>query len=276
MEIRLLTAADIDAVLRLRDQAGWNQTERDIRRLIMLEPQGCFAACIDGKVVGTTTTTTYGTDLAWIGMVLVDPEFRRRGIATALMEWALAYLREQGIRTIKLDATPAGRPVYERFGFVAECMLERWSGRATAHSGEVTTGNWADIAELDRNAFGTDRGELLRAILVDAGRCPIIVRNSNGQVNGYALTRPGARASYIGPLIAPDTESARSLLTAALASLDSGRVFIDIHLDFPGASGLMQSFGFHCERELLRMRFGANAGIGRSRRVFAIAGPEVG
>src|SRR5262245_64392456 len=118
------------AILRLCELAGWNQTQKDIDRLLVLEPDGCFAACIDGRVVGTTTTTTYGTDLAWIGMVLVDPEYRRRGIATALMRAAFDFLKERRVTTVKLDATAAGQPLYKYFGFHPESRVERWMGQA--------------------------------------------------------------------------------------------------------------------------------------------------
>ena len=56
---------------------------------------------------------------AYIMNMYVRPEYRRRGIATHI----LTLLREdafaRGIRCITLEATPAGRPLYEHFGFVA-------------------------------------------------------------------------------------------------------------------------------------------------------------
>jgi len=108
--IRLLFESDIPAAMRLKEAAGWNQTEADWGRLLKLEPNGCFAAVENGQLVGTTTTTTYKEDLAWIGMVLVDPQHRRRGIATLLVETALAYL-DGKVGVIKLDATAEGSPV---------------------------------------------------------------------------------------------------------------------------------------------------------------------
>src|SRR3954463_5394866 len=109
LEIRLLDESDIPAAMRLKELARWNQTESDWRRLLRLEPRGCFCAAIDGALVGTTTAITYGGELAWIGMVLVDPAYRRRRIATRLMQAALDYLGER-VETVKLDATPDGRP----------------------------------------------------------------------------------------------------------------------------------------------------------------------
>src|SRR4026209_2412338 len=92
LEIRLLFESDIPAAMRLKEAAGWNQTEADWRRLIQLEPNGCFAAIENEQLVGTTTTTTYEDERAWVGMVLVDSQHRRRGIASRLIETALAYL----------------------------------------------------------------------------------------------------------------------------------------------------------------------------------------
>jgi predicted N-acetyltransferase YhbS len=276
VEVRRLTPGDVDAVLRLCGLAGWNQTRPDIRRLLALEPDGCFAACDGGAVVGTVTTTVYGPELAWVGMVLVDPQFRRRGIATALTAAALDHLRRCGVATVKLDATPAGRPVYERLGFEPESLLERWAGEPQdADAGTVSEGSWDDVAAADRAAFGADRGPLLRAAIADAGP-PLVARDRRGEVAGYALTRPGSRAGYVGPLIADDPAAARDLLAAALVRLGGGPVFLDINTEYPGAADLVRRHGFARQRELLRMRLRPPARAGQSRRVFAIAGPEVG
>ena len=75
---------------------------------------------------GTATTTFYAPELAWIGMVLVHPDYRRRGIARALLARCIEYLRGRGARCIKLDATPLGKQVYDELGFKDEWTLTRW------------------------------------------------------------------------------------------------------------------------------------------------------
>jgi ribosomal protein S18 acetylase RimI-like enzyme len=50
--------------------------------------------------------------------VYVEREWRRRGVADALMRALLESLTARGIRRIVLHASPEGRPVYERLGFV--------------------------------------------------------------------------------------------------------------------------------------------------------------
>src|SRR5207248_4486348 len=94
---------------------------------LALEPDGCFVAEADGVGVGTAGACVFGP-VAWIAMVLVDAERRNQGIGTALMEHTLAYLDGRGVRSVRLDATPLGQPIYEKLGFVAEYTLARFEG----------------------------------------------------------------------------------------------------------------------------------------------------
>ncbi len=137
LSLRLATTEDIPAALTLCRIAGWNQLTEDWKRLLDYEPDGCFAAETEGRLVGTVTTTRYGSGLAWIGMMLVHPDYRRRGIATMLMERSLEYLQDRGVRCIKLDATPEGQHVYEQLGFSAEWSMRRWTRAGTLEVGSA-------------------------------------------------------------------------------------------------------------------------------------------
>ena len=123
--IRLLSSDDIPAGLNLCRTVGWNQTREDWCQLISHSPKGCFAATHNDQVIGTVTSTVHGDKLAWIGMMLVDPDHRRKGVATELMNAAIEHLNHSKIYCIRLDATPAGAPVYDRLGFVAEFAFNR-------------------------------------------------------------------------------------------------------------------------------------------------------
>jgi hypothetical protein len=138
----------------------------------------------------------------------------------------------------------------------------------------VRTGTWDDIAPDDRGAFGADRGRLLRAMIDDAAP-PFVAGGPNRRVAGYALGRPGTRAGYVGPVVADEASTARTLILAAAAGLGE-TVFLDVDPAFPGAVDLMSQLGFARQRELLRMRLGPDIAVGTTLRVFAIAGPEVG
>ena len=51
--------------------------------------------------------------------VYTESSFRRRGLARLLMETALAWCRVNGVDTVILHASPAGRSLYEEMGFKA-------------------------------------------------------------------------------------------------------------------------------------------------------------
>ena len=63
--------------------------------------------------------------------VYVEPAWRRRGVARALMRALLDDLAARGVRRIVLHASPDGRRLYERLGFAPtnEMRLVNDSGR---------------------------------------------------------------------------------------------------------------------------------------------------
>ena len=46
-----------------------------------------------------------------------DPAYRRRGIATEVLDKLVKAALEKGARYISLEATTMGRPLYEKYGF---------------------------------------------------------------------------------------------------------------------------------------------------------------
>ena len=277
VEIRLLIESDIPAAMQLKEVAGWNQTEDDWRRLLRLEPNGCFCALKDGRLVATTTTTTYGDELAWIGMVLVDPQHRRQGIAAKLMSVALEYL-EGKVRTVKLDATALGQPVYERFGFQVESSVERWSGTGNSLHNDVNgidPDSLNELLALDQIAFNADRSILIETLIKSASVSPVVMRDPDGALSGYAFARSGTRADYIGPVIAKEPRKVEILMDQLLSQLGDRRVYVDLNKESSVSTRLLAARGFVKERDLIRMTYGRPSAK-TSPLVVAIAGPEVG
>ncbi len=207
--VRKLRESDLADAMTLVRAAGWNQTENDWLHFLELEPEGAFALETGGRVVATTTVMCYGRDLAWIGMVLTLPEFRGHGLARRLMREALAYVEQRNVEWTKLDATSMGHHLYETLGFIDEQPVERW--RRPPEPGDFQAPDLAfePETELDRKAFGADRGRLLaffrrfEAASVAGG--------------GFALGRPGNAAAYFGPCVCRFPEAARVLLEWFLA-----------------------------------------------------------
>ena len=53
----------------------------------------------------------------YLESLVVAPEWRKRGVGSALVEWGVRRARREGV-VAALEATPEGKPVYERQGFV--------------------------------------------------------------------------------------------------------------------------------------------------------------
>lgn len=75
-----------------------------------------FAATVEGRLVGTALLLTTH-DVAGVYVVTTTPEYRRRGIGTAITAAALETARERGYRVATLQASSLGEPVYRRMGF---------------------------------------------------------------------------------------------------------------------------------------------------------------
>ncbi len=279
--IRSMTPQDIPGAMRLKEAAGWNQTPADWARMLALEPDGCFVDERDGKIAGTATALCYRTELAWIGMVLVAPECRRQGIARGLTRRALARLRGQGVRCIKLDASDMGLPLYRQLGFVDEQPIERWARRlggaapaAESAAAESGVERLDACRELDRLAFGADRGPLLASLATADGGAAF------ASADGYLLGRPGSGACFLGPCAASAETAADRLARAFLAGRASKTVFWDLLPGNAPASRLAWSLGFRPLRRLTRMVLAEGAapsfGAARPEFMYAAAGFEFG
>ena len=55
---------------------------------------------------------------AYIMNIYTEPAYRRRGIAYKILDLLVSDVRSKGITSISLEATEAGRPLYEKYGFV--------------------------------------------------------------------------------------------------------------------------------------------------------------
>jgi GNAT superfamily N-acetyltransferase len=278
LTIRAFTVADIPFGMELKQQAGWNQLESDWQRYLALEPTGCYLAEWDGRPVGTVTTCVFGR-VAWIAMMLVEALYRRKGIGRALMMHALTYLTSRGVRTVRLDATPLGQPLYEKLGFGHQFQLARYEGilpqinAPLARATRVERGQLADLIRYDAEITETERGKMLERLYTENPNTFYQVRNGN-QIEGFLTARPGSNAWQIGPFLST-ADAGERLLAAARHRLAGRRVFIDVPVANAGATAWVQRMGLSAVRYLLRMCRGEPV-VEDIDRLCASSGPEKG
>ena len=195
IDIRLLTGGDVDAALALSASCGWNQRAEEWHMMLQIAPSGTFTASTPDGIVGTAIGIDYG-NFGWIAMMLVNPAWRGRGLGARLLEAAMGAVPPE--LPIRLDATPLGRPLYERYGFVLESSLTRHvrpadAGPAPAHDGDVRPLIEADLAtvmRLDDRISGAHRHDPLRWAFGDAPRYAWIGTNAGASLPAKAGSHP--------------------------------------------------------------------------------------
>jgi GNAT superfamily N-acetyltransferase len=262
--LRTLRAADLPALMELKAAAGWNQTEEDWLRVLRLQPEGCFGVESGGAIVASATVVCYGDDLAWIGMVLTLPAYRGQGLARRLMERAVAHA---GPRTVRLDASDQGRPLYESMGFIEECRIERWLRPAGPSTPQPDVSPLELDAALDRTVFGADRTALLRDLS----------RYESASVPGaYAFARPGSSAAFFGPCAANGADAADTLFRWFVARHADEATVTDLFPQHEAAARIASQLGFAPFRRLTRMVLRPAPVRMPDPRVYANAGFEWG
>jgi hypothetical protein len=150
---------------------------------------------------------------------------------------------------VLLHATPEGRGLYERLGFVRIGEVRQHQGTALPAPLVALDEGWrlrpADhsdttvLAALDAQARGMPRSALVTALLANADT---VVLDHDGHARGFAMLRRFGRGLAIGPVVAPDAEGAKALI-AHLVGLSAGK-FVRIDVDFDsGLTEWLESLG---------------------------------
>ncbi|RFB79815.1 GNAT family N-acetyltransferase [Methylovirgula sp. 4M-Z18] len=225
IELTAFEPSHLDGALRLSQQAKWPHRLEDWQMALALS-KGVVAVEAGGHVVGTVLVTPYKSDCATINMVIVDEKMRGRGLGRKLMDIAVTMAGDMPLRLV---ATSDGLPLYEKFGF-------QETGRIVQHQGVVQPlaaptdihdaepADIAQIAKLDRVAFGADRTDLIAYL---SRHARFAVSRQNGELTGFAALRSFGRGEVIGPVVAGNLDEAKSLIAFFLATRPGAFVRID-------------------------------------------------
>lgn len=230
--IRPMTAVDLPAATELSVEQQWPHRHEDWE--LFLELGEGLVAEQEGKLLGTTLAWRYGTDMATIGLVIVSPAAQGQGIGRKLME---AMISRLGDRTIVLNATEEGLPLYRKLGFVE-------TGRINQHQGLAKDAPLAELARGDRvrplgkadtklpalysAASGMDRQALFKALAIDSST--VVYTRDNVPV-GFAMLRRFGRGWSIAPVVAPDAAVAKALILHWLAVKQGSFCRVDLTAD---------------------------------------------
>ena len=282
MVFRTIQPDDIVNCKLLSDAEGWNQTETDWKLLVNNSQNICLLAETGRKIIGTATAMNYSGEVAWIGMVLVDNSYRGRGIGKMLLSNLLNRLNS--FKSVKLDATPAGQPLYEKLGFKNEYLIHRMTTLSMKNAQPFLSGitpepvlisDIQEISALDASVFSTERISLMKSLINENPENSWCIKR-NGRITAFSLGRQGRKYYQIGPVFASSLVETIILISQTLLKLDGKLLLLDVPANKVELINWLNSIGFVRQRDFVRMYLNENLYPGKPENQFLICGPEFG
>lgn len=230
--VKQMAVEDIEFAVRLTDTMNWNLTEHDFKFMMSLEPKGCFVLLHNSKRIGITTTISFDK-LGWIGNVIVDKNYRRKGAGSTLLKKAIKYLKKKGVRTIGLYSYKKTDNFYKRLGFKRDLEFTVLKGHlrpSSVKENNVQKTSICDvqrIVDFDSFYFGAPRKKLLEKIANKKGNLCYCYVYDRG-ILGYLMVKVYNGYAEIGPLVfrRENSYAATDLLSAVLKKLDGFEISV--------------------------------------------------
>ncbi len=271
-----MLAEDLPDAMSLSAMAGWNQTLDDWQLILQQESGNNWAATDQHRLIGTVTAIKYGRAAEWIGMMLVHPEYRNRGIGRRLMETVMSSTSKY----YYLDATALGKLLYVKLGFTVQNHLHRllYEPLSKKHLVDdsiisIQPEHFNSILTFDRQMTKINRSKLLRSLFRSA-ICKGWIVEKDSQIKGFMLSRAGRMHTQLGPLVSETLEVAEALVTASWRYHNQSCI-IDVFDQRPAWIDRLKSMGFTENRQFDRMVQGTAVALGLESQ-WATAGPELG
>ncbi len=277
-EIRVMDEEGVGKALEWADSEGWQPGLGDHVPLFAADPRGYFHSVVDGRTVATISVVRGSESFAFVGLYIVDPEFRGQGFGKSLWDQALSGF--EGF-TLGLDAVPEQIETYASDGFVAAYGNARYSGDARdlpdpEGSVEIEPASRVPFDQLtafDAAHFFSPRPEFLRPWIEGEGRNAVVAVDQ-GQIIGFAASRPTTVGHRLGPVFADRAATARELILHLSTDLP-GPVALDLFLPNEPAVDLAESLGMNRSFATTRMYRGSPPELPLDR-IFGITSLELG
>lgn len=259
MAVTPFQSSDVASFLELAGTEGWLCEPWEFEFLRESFPQGCLVWREGGRPVAYITSVRYDSS-GWIGNLLVEPDYRRRGIGRVLMQQAVAELLKAGVETVWLTASVEGAGLYRNLGFVEVDQILRWTGRGSPRRALTEAPDLSVIRMVDRGGWGDRREALLRLTCNRA-----TVSTSSG---GFLCAQRWEHGVQLGPWGCVIGAQARGLLAQAVEP-GGGKVFLDVPEKNYQAAELLRSSGYTVAGRTSLMYLGADPGY-RPEYVYAL------
>jgi len=225
--IRRMSKAELGLALDWAAAEGWNPGLHDAESFYAVDPEGFFLAERAGEALGCICAAAYDEAFGYVGLFIVRPPYRGRGVGLQLLNVALRHVRG---RNVGLDAAIPMQETYGRYGFAFAYRNIRHrcvgGGEAPAGLTELASAPFDEILRYDATVFPAARRTFLsRWIAQPDGASLAFMRRR--EIAGYGVLRACREGYKIGPLFADDREIADALFQGLCARAAGAPVFLD-------------------------------------------------
>jgi GNAT superfamily N-acetyltransferase len=281
LDLRPLDQTGIRILVDWARQEGWNPGPYDADIFWATDPEG-FVGIYDGDtMVGGGAIVRYTDTFGFMGLFIVRPEYRSRGIGRQLWyarrDRLLARLEPDAC--IGMDGVVAMQPFYAQGGFVPAYREVRYCRvgerlDVDPRVSPISGADWPAILAYDEAVLGYARPAFLRPWLALPGNKAFRYDDARG-LRGIAVVRKAHEGWKIGPLFADDVVAAEALYRACLNAVPCDNLYCDVPMANPAAASLLERYGAKYVFECARMYYGAPP-LQDVGRIFGVTSFELG
>ena len=131
LEISTMSRADLGLALDWAAAEGWNPGLGDADAFHAADPEGFLMGRLGDRPVACISVVRYGAAFGFLGLYIVQPEYRGRGHGWRIWQEGMSRL---GGRNVGLDGVKAQQDNYRKSGFVYAYGNVRYEGLASGKS----------------------------------------------------------------------------------------------------------------------------------------------
>jgi ribosomal protein S18 acetylase RimI-like enzyme len=264
VKIRRMEKCDLQQVLDLINNEGWEYDMSEIDRIHRVDPRSSVVACSGDLIVGGVTVVTLGGRCI-IGHAVVREGWRRKGLGKIMINSVMNDMESQGVDFFEVYSVIDAVSFYEKLGFQIIEELRTYVKRGLTRDDcsplhfkrirDLMISDLPQIIALDTKVLGFERGAILEALMKDfPTQCKGLFRGT--ELVGFIMGRTSEVMDDGGPWIMadPNMEDGALLLRALLSSKKTGaRLIFGLSERNNMAQKILSNAGFKSEIDQFRL-----------------------
>lgn len=291
IHVRALRKTDTNFLKHLDSQVKWGFSQKSPEIFLEFSNSAYLAEdSLTQQPYGIVLTYYYPPSTGWIGFLIVEEKYRKKGIGRILFSKAIDHLLEIGCKEILLDAVPDAASLYENFHFSrierslrlkipTTTILE--SLISSPRSIRVEKVHINGIGKFDQSIFGAERNKIFLTMLKNPKSDGAIFIQDR-KVAGFGFIRFTRSSFSIGPLVANSSITALDIISkliqiGALHCKKCEMILIGVTESSSIPLHFFYRLGFKEYNYSIRMRYGANQRKNRKPNlIYSITAPAMG